>query len=205
MKIDRLVREPEANAAFRARLLMLCFFFLLGGAVGAAVHEAVATPDAEQLRDYMVQYGGLSAAAEPAAATLAVVSVYLRYPLLVYLAGFLPVGLLCVPFLCTVQGFTLAFSVCCFSAALGRDGILMALAAFGIRCLFTLPCTMYLAAQAMERSFRKTAAGCNTGKRQIPQNSGHGPTLLCLMILALGIAAELTVVPRLIQLALANI
>ena len=204
MKIDRLVKAPEATGAFRARLLMLCFFFALGGALGSAVHGITENGN-EQLREYITQYAALSAGEKPAAALLSVLVVYLRYPLLVYLCGFATLGLAMIPLLCAMQGFSLMFSVCCFTAALGRDGIVLALAAFGIRCFVTLPCLLYLAAQSMERSFRRTAAGRDTGKRQAVPGRTIGPELLCLMILLFGIAAELTAVPGLIQLAMAGI
>ena len=205
MKIDRLVNASKVTDAFRARLLMLCFFFVLGSALGVVVHDAAVPSAAEQLREYILQYAVLAAEGEVDTALISVLAVYFRYPLTVYLAGFSVLGLLLVPLLALLQGFSLAFSVCCFSAALGRSGILLALASFGTRCILTLPCLLYLAVQAMERSFSKTAVGRDKGKRQTTQVRSNGRTLLCLIILALGVLAELTVVPKLIQLALAGI
>ena len=76
---------------------------------------------------------------------LSAAAAYLRYPLLAFLFGLSAAGVALIPLLCAAQGFFLSFSVCCFAAALGRDGVLLALAALGLRCLFVLPCTLCLA------------------------------------------------------------
>ena len=81
------------------------------------------------------------------------------------------------------EGFFLSFSAGCFAAALGRSGVLLALAAFGVRCLIVLPCSIYPAMLVGERDrWRKLA--------------------VCGALLLLGMALELTLVPRLVQWAL---
>ena len=84
------------------------------------------------------------------------------------------------------EGFFLSFSAGCFAAALGRSGVLLALAAFGVRCLIVLPCSIYPAMLVGERNrWRKLA--------------------VCGALLLLGMALELTLVPRLVQLALGTL
>ena len=51
-----------------------------------------------------------------------------------------------LPCVTAAYGFFLSFSVCCFTAAFGVDGVLLALAVFGLRCMVTLPCYFLLAA-----------------------------------------------------------
>lgn len=50
--------------------------------------------------------------------------------------------------------FFLSFSVCCFTAAFGVDGILLAFAVFGLRCMVTLPCYLLLAVSSWEAARR---------------------------------------------------
>ena len=84
------------------------------------------------------------------------------------------------------EGFFLSFSAGCFAAALGRSGVLLALAAFGVRCLIVLPCSIYPAMLVGERDrWRKLA--------------------VCGALLLLGMALELTLVPRLVQWALGTL
>ena len=92
---------------------------------------------------------------------------------------------LILPVLAT-EGFFLSFSAGCFAAALGRSGVLLALAAFGVRCLIVLPCSIYPAMLVGERNrWRKLA--------------------VCGALLLLGMALELTLVPRLVQWALGTL
>ena len=84
------------------------------------------------------------------------------------------------------EGFFLSFSAGCFAAALGRSGVLLALAAFGVRCLIVLPCSIYPAMLVGERNrWRKLA--------------------VCGALLLLGMALELTLVPKLVQWALGTL
>ena len=111
-------------------------------------------------------------------------------------------GLLAVPAFCMAQGFSLAFAVNCFAAAMGADGILLALAAFGIRCIFTLPCFFLLAIGTAERACG-TVNQKKSGKKKPhgkPEKSTCQPLLWALLLL--GAVLELTLVPQLLQWAL---
>ena len=204
MKNDRLVQKPETNGAFRARLLMVCFLFALGAVLGALGHGVVTVRDDQQLRAYVLQFAQVSAGADDrVASAFSVLAVYYRYALLTVICGFLTGGLLLIPLLCMMQGFSLSFSVCCFASAMGRSGVMLALAAFGVRCLIALPCTFYLAAQAMARSYDKLQTVKQKEKPRI--TSDAWPILKCFLILLFGVVTELTVVPRLLQMALSGI
>lgn len=206
MKNDRLVRALDDAAAFRARLVLLCCVYAAGGLLGMLAYRGVTQDSAVQLQDYIRHFAVLSTdTAEPAAALISVLVVYFRYPVLVYLAGFAAVGLLIVPGICLVQGFSLAFAVCCFIGALGRDGLLLALVAFGLRSFCTLACTLCLAVSSMGRAYARLGAGGKKGKRQATTAQVAWQPVFCLVALLLGVAAELCMVPRLLQLALARI
>ena len=71
---------------------------------------------------------------------LSALVLYFRYPLLAFLLGFASIGIVLLPCLTVAFGFFLSFSVCCFTAAFGPGGVLVALAVFGLRCLVTRPC-----------------------------------------------------------------
>ena len=153
MKGDRLVRRLQENAALRMKLLVVCFLFALGVVLGVLAHRGVTEQENLFLRSYLLQFAQMSSQMQDRTASLlSVLLVYFRYPLLLMLCGSSTVGLLAVQVFCMMQGFSLAFAVNCFASAMGTDGILLALAAFGIRCIFTLPCFFLLAIGTAERA-----------------------------------------------------
>lgn len=81
----------------------------------------------------------------PPPRALSAVVIYFRYPLLAFLLGFASIGVVLLPCVTVAYGFFLSFSVCCFTAAFGAGGVLLALAVFGLRCVVTLPCYFLLA------------------------------------------------------------
>ena len=203
MKGDRLVRSLQETTARRMKLLVVCFLFALGGIMGLLAHGGVTEQEDLFLRSYLLQFAQLSSQPQDITASLlSVLLVYFRYPLLLMLCGGSAAGLLAVPAFCMAQGFSLAFAVNCFAAAMGADGILLALAAFGIRCIFTLPCFFLLAIGTAERACG-TVNQKKSGKKKPhgkPEKSTCQPLLWALLLL--GAVLELTLVPRLLQWAL---
>ena len=95
------------------------------------------------------------------------------------------------------------YSVACFAAALGRGGVKLALCGFGVRCAFILPCTFFLAAWGMRAAYARLRG---PKKRRAPLTGADRTRLaLCALLLAAGVFAELTAVPKLLQLGLAAI
>ena len=89
----------------------------------------------------------------------------------------------------------------CFARALGRGGVYLALAAFGPRCLFVLPCTLLLTVQGLSAAAHRRS-GQRTG---LPDAAYWRRAGLCCLILLLGAALELTLAPRLLQWVIARV
>ena len=64
MKNDRPVRRPEANGAFRMRLLMVCFLFIIGVLLGIFAHGIVTAQDNHLLQTYLLEFAQVGAGAE---------------------------------------------------------------------------------------------------------------------------------------------
>ena len=208
MKINRLVRTPKDLGAFRVKLLTLCFFFAFGAVLGCVAHGLVTQEDDLLLRQYMVEYARLAAVQEDQAASVFdVVGVYFRYPVAAFIFGFTAVGLFFIPLSLVLQGFTLAFSVASFASALGRGGLTLALAAFGLRCLIVLPITLLLSIFSLDGAlclWHERHSG--HGKRKARYGAEHYFRFaVCVIILLTGVVAELVLVPKLFGLALAGI
>ena len=116
------------------------------------------------------------------------------------LLGLTAAGLVLLPVLSVAQGFFLSFSVGCFARALGRGGVYLALAAFGPRCLFVLPCTLLLTVQGLSAAARRR----DGQKVRLTEGAYWRRVGLCGLILLIGAALELTFGPRLLQWVIAR-
>ena len=94
----------------------------------------------------------------------------------------------------------LSFSVGCFARALGRGGVYLALAAFGPRCLFVLPCTLLLTVQGLSAAARRR----DGQKVRLTEGAYWRRVGLCGLILLIWAALELTFGPRLLQWVIAR-
>ena len=133
------LRKNGAHPAVKSdmRFWILCVCFLLGMAAAYPARRSISTDALAQLGAYVQSYAQLAdGRSQQPVSVLSAAAAYLRYPLLAFLFGLSAAGVALIPLLCAAQGFFLSFSVCCFAAALGRDGVLLALAALGLRCLF---------------------------------------------------------------------
>lgn len=206
MKINRPGGKRSDADHSRVKLLTLCAFFLLGALAAYLLHGFVGDSDNLILQQYLHAYArSIGEEVDSAAGILSVLDAYLRYPLAVYLLGFTAGGLLLVPALLVLQGLSLSFSILCFASALGRGGLLLALAAFGVRSAFVLPTTILLAGQSVSRVARLIKQP-KRGIERKPQPKGEPLQLLyCVTILLAGVAAELILVPKLLHAALAEI
>ena len=164
MKGKRRLRSGQASALTRVLVLALCFLagVGLGQVASAAVPDAVGAELTEYLRCFLMLEE------RPAGSTLLpTLALYFRYPLLAVLLGFASVGVVLLPPLTVAFGFFLSFSVCCFTAAFGAGGVLLALTVFGLRCLVSLPCYFLLAAGALETSAALMAASLGKSRTSV--------------------------------------
>lgn len=182
-----------------ARLLFLALFFFAGIVLGQVFSSRVPNATGEELARYLTDFlkveggGDLSPQAALSAAVL-----YFRYPLFAFLLGFASIGVLLLPFVTGIFGFFLSFSVCCFTAAFGSDGVLLALAVFGLRCAVTLPCYFLLAVPSLERSMALVSLSFGKGRRSAPVVYGREwweRLAVISGVLAAGMCAELMLAP----------
>ena len=147
MNTRTLTKRPTVQLPTLPRLLLLALFFLAGVLLGQVLSGRVPDTTGDELRRYLEDYVRLGGEGAPTVQTaLSALVIYFRYPLFAFLLGFASIGVVLLPCVTAAYGFFLSFSVCCFTAAFGVDGVLLALAVFGLRCMVTLPCYFLLAA-----------------------------------------------------------
>ena len=189
------------------RMVFLALFFLAGVCLGQVLAGRVPRETGRELSEYLGQYvtveGGVTAGAALSALVL-----YFRYPLLAALLGFASIGVVLLPCTALLFGFFLSFSVCCFTAAFGADGVLLALAVFGLRCAVTLPVFFLLAVPAWGSAAALAAMSFGRGRRAAPVTYGKvwwRRLGLCMLTLLVGVCVELFVSPWLLRLVLGRV
>lgn len=174
----------------KARLYILCLFLAAGVLAGFLAGRTVAPEDLLSLSRYVTGYARLNAEEPRSAGLWQVLWTYLRYPAAAFLLGCTAWGVMLIPLTCATQGFFLSFAVQCFAAALGKQGVVLALAALGLRCLFTIPCLLTIAADSFACAWRRA-------ERQKPEVRDRRSAIICVFVLLTGTVAECALVPRL--------
>ncbi len=191
------------------RLLFLALLFFGGVILGQVLAGRVPDSTGAELERYLSGFVQLERDVQSTARTaLSALVIYLRYPVLAFLLGFASLGVVLLPCLTVAYGFFLSFSVCCFTATFGPDGVLLALAVFGLRCLVTLPCYFLLAVPALGTSAGLAAVSFGRGQRCAPVIYGRSYWLRAAVafgILLLGVCLELFLSPLFLQLVLERI
>ena len=146
------------------RMLLLALFFLCGVFLGQVLAGRVPSVAEDELTAYLRQYVTLDSGVS-SKTILSTILLYVRYPLLAALLGFASIGVVLLPGVTMAFGFFLSFSVSCFTAAFGTDGIVLALAVMGLRCIVTLPCYFILAVHSWGSSAGLASLSFGRGRR----------------------------------------
>lgn len=199
-------RLSQGGSTALPRLLFLALFFLGGVILGQVLAGRVPDATGDELARYLADYVRLGGSGSVSAgAALSALVVYFRYPLLAFLLGFASIGVVLLPCATAAFGFFLSFSVCCFTAAFGADGVLLALAVFGLRCAVTLPCYFLLAVPSWGTSAALASLSFGRGRRSAPVAYGSrwwSRLAVCGAVLLAGVCVDLFCSPWLLQLVL---
>lgn len=149
-------------------LLFLALFFFAGVILGQVFSARVPDATGDELARYLTDFLKVEERDLSPRTALSAAALYFRYPLAAFLLGFASIGVLLLPLTSGAFGFFLSFSVCCFTAAFGSDGVVLALAVFGLRCAVTLPCYFLLAVPSLERSAALASLSLGGGRRVAP-------------------------------------
>lgn len=203
------MHSGHGQMASLPRLVLLALFFFGGLILGQVLAGRVPDTTGDELTRYLSDYIRLGGEAQLTPRTaLSAVTIYLRYPFLAFFLGFSSVGVVLLPCLTVAYGFFLSFSVCCFTAAFGADGVLLALAVFGLRCLVTFPCYFLLAVPSWGTSAALAAVSFGRGRRTAPVVYGRGSWLRAgasLAALLAGVCVELFLSPLFLRMMLERI
>ena len=206
MKLRNCVTHDQSKSGKNLFFGVLCICFVAGFLLGGLLYRGIGSDSNLVLSAYLREYAAqLESDSDVSLSFLQVCFVYLRYPVILYLLAFSTAGIYLIPALCFMQGISLSFALSCFSGELGRLGVQLAFFTFGIRCLFVLPCCLYLGSISARR-FTGKRSKHSIEKRGISRNGVIlYPALFCLSFLFVGILIEITFVPKLFFGLLTNI
>ena len=200
---------PQTDGVSVSRLLFLALFFLGGILLGQVLAGKVPDGTGDELTRYLTDYVYLYGQTAPEGrAFWETVVIYFRYPLLAVFLGFTSVGVVLLPVVAVAFGFFLSFSVSCFTAAFGGEGVLLALAVSGLRCALTLPCFFLLAVPSWQTSWALAGLSLGRGQRCAPVVYGRVWWLragLAAAVLLAGVCADHALSPVLLRLALERV
>ena len=192
-----------------SHLLFLALFFLGGILLGQVLAGNVPDGTGDELTRYLTDYVYLYGQTAPEGrAFWETVVIYFRDPLLAVFLGFTSVGVVLLPVVAVAFGFFLSFSVSCFTAAFGGEGVLLALAVSGLRCALTLPCFFLLAVPSWQTSWALAGLSLGRGQRCAPVVYGRVWWLragLAAAVLLAGVCADHALSPVLLRLALERV
>lgn len=200
----------DGQSAPLSRLVLLSLFFLGGIFLGQVLSGRVPEATGDELGRYLTDYLRLDndLAAPRTGTVLSTAVIYFRYPLVAFLLGFTSLGVLLLPITTAAFGFFLSFSICCFTASFGSEGVLLALAVFGLRCTVTLPCYLLLAVPAWGASAALASLSFGQGRRVAPVNYGRHFWLRSagvMAVLFVGVCGDVFLSPWLLHLVLERI
>lgn len=190
------------------RLALLAAAFLAGALAGHLYAGSCGEETWETLGQYLGDYCRLYDAGGVEVSLSSCAVMYFGYAALLLLLGFSAAGVILIPALSGVFGFSSMYTVSCFVRCYGRAGAGLALGAMVVRLVFTLPCFFLLAGEAWPLSMELFSLSFGRGKRSSPVLYGSEyflKFLLCAVILALGVFCERILTPLLFRFALGAI
>ncbi len=182
-------------------MLVLAVCFFLGGIFGHLYAKncdvSAQTAFHQYLSDYCIWFEQVGESVPLGRCML----LYFSGVCAAFLLGFSSLGIIGIPIFSVGFGFLSLYTVSCFVQSFGGEGAILAAALTATRLLFTLPCFLMMASEALLLSLRLVALAVGKGKRLAPTNGGRYLMLfiLCLICLCVGICIERIITPILFR------
>ena len=133
---SRIKAAPAWDSLTRLAVLGICF---AAGTLGGFLFSGW-SGDNPELLDYLTHYfqmAGQGNGVEPA--LLSSIWDLMRWPLVAFLLGASPLGVVGIPALLTARGFLLSYSAAIFARLFGFPGVAVSLAVFSVTALVAVP------------------------------------------------------------------
>lgn len=198
LRVIRMIKPDPMTMC----VLLLVGCFLLGGLFGHLYAQNCAAAAEDAFRRYLsdcciwFEQAGVNI---PIGRTILL---YFGVVCVTFLFRFSALGMVAIPLFSVGIGFTSFYTVSCFVQSFGRVGVVLAAALTATRLLFTLPCFIVVAGEALPNSFRLAVLMVGRGKR-IGQVSDGGRCMVifvvCFICLCIGVLCERLLTPILFR------
>lgn len=189
-------------------VLILAVLFLLGGIAGHFYSQACDEASRSAFREYLLDYCLLYDQNSASVSLLRCVLLYFGNVCIAFFLGFSSLGLVLIPLLSCVFGFTSFYTASCFVQTFGNSGILLAAALLATRLLFTLPCFFAVASEALPLSLRLAVLTVGRSRKVEPLSYTSRYFVLfalCLAVLCVGVCCEWLLTPQLFRAAIGEL
>lgn len=182
-------------------LIVLAALFLFGAVAGCFTASSVDGSAGSALMSYLQEFFSMMAHRPEAVSLLgrALIGAF-KYHLLVFLLGLTLPGVALIPATMVARGFFLSFAVTAFVRVQGVQGLWLAVGAFGVQTLLTLPCLFALAQSGFQASL--SLLGSVLSKKPVGKmvSSGYFSRFVVLsVVLVLSALFEALVTPALLS------
>ncbi len=177
--------------------------FILGCVAGTVFSGMVSNTGA--LSNYFTHFFDMYASNEvvPAGLGSVLFNTYI-YHLLAFLCGFSIIGTIIVPLIAAARGFSLAFSMATLIRLYYSEGITIALSAFGLTAIITVPCFLIISVFSFEASRRLFVSAFSRGSVSTPVYTGRYFLVcaVCFALLFVPVIFDMFLIPRLLKAAI---
>ena len=195
----RIRSAPSWDGLTQLAVLAACF---AAGAVGGFFFSAAVGNNSELL-DYLSWYFQSAAQGKGAVPSLgAAIWDLIRWPAIVLLLGFTPVGVVGIPLVMGVRGFLLCYAATTFARLFHLPGMAAALAAFGVTVLLAIPVLFVVAADSFCQSLGRLPGAGAPLARWSQRTVVLAP---CAGLLILAVALQRVVMPALFSAVCARL
>ena len=195
----RIRSAPSWDGLTQLAVLAFCF---AAGAVGGFFLSA-AVGDNSELLDYLSWYFQSAAQGIGSAPSLgAAIWDMVRWPAIVLLLGFTPVGAVGIPLVMGARGFLLCYAASTFARLFHLPGMAAALTAFGVTVLIAVPVLFVVAADSFFQSLGRLPG---SGGSLVHWSQRTVVLAPCAGLLVLAVALQRVVMPALFSAVCARL
>lgn len=198
----RSIRILDLPSSFRtAVLLVLSIAFLLGGLSGCILVDQLVGDGSDMLGSYLDGYLSVVRSGNAVQPELwAVLWETVRWPLLIFVLGITPLGLIGIPILFVIRGFLLSFAIASFFRVLGLSGLIFSGVLFGLSGVLYVPALFHCGLQCFSASGAMVSRLTGEGKKApLFERSSLICGCVCAAALCLCVLIDYSAVPRVLE------
>ncbi len=200
-KTYKSVSVKEINV-FDVNIIIISTVMLCGIITGVIAAVYISSDVRTNICDYIIKFiSSLSVDESNHAALLNSIVNLFKYPITVFLLGLTAFGIVFIPVVVFLRGFSISFVVSAVIQTLSHKGIVLAFVTYGLQAIATITCTLMIASKGMVASKRMLNLIRNKKRdERAVENVYLVLFAICICVLFLISLLEVYIIPRVIML-----